>query len=55
MLLTRDLVAPNGVLLLAKGHQLNDELIHKIAQLEKRVNYDLSFYVTEEVLESSLE
>ena len=55
MVLTRDLVAPNGVLLLAKGHQLNDELIHKIAQLEKRVNYDLSFYVTEEVLESSLE
>ncbi len=56
MVLTRDLVAPNGVLLLAKGHQLTDELIHKIAQLEKRVNYDLSFYVTEaEELNSPVE
>jgi response regulator RpfG family c-di-GMP phosphodiesterase len=44
MVLTRDLVAPNGVLLLAKGHQLNDELINKIGQLEKTVDYDLSFY-----------
>ncbi len=44
MVLTRDLVAPNGVLLLSKGHQLNDELIHKIDQLEKTVDYDLSFY-----------
>jgi len=44
MVLTRDLVAPNGVLLLSKGHQLNDTLINKIGQLEKTVDYDLSFY-----------
>ncbi|NOZ52586.1 MAG: response regulator [Gammaproteobacteria bacterium] len=45
MVLTRDLVTPSGVLLLAKGHQLNNELIHKIRQLEKTVDYDLLFYI----------
>ncbi len=48
MVLTRDLVTHNGVLLLAKGHLLNDELINKIAQLEQAVDYDLSFYVESE-------
>ncbi len=45
MVLTRDLITHNGVLLLAKGHRLSDELINKIAQLEKAVDYDLSFHV----------
>ncbi|VAX09808.1 Response regulator [hydrothermal vent metagenome] len=45
MLLTRDLIANNGVLLLSKGHLLNDELITKISQLETAVGYDLLFHV----------
>ncbi len=45
MTLSRDLIAPSGVLLLAKGHQLSNELIYKISELEKTVAYDLTFYV----------
>ncbi len=51
MVLTRDLVAPNGVLLLATGHQLNDELINKIGQLERRVGCNLLFYIISETKE----
>ncbi len=46
MTLSRDLIAPGGVLLLAKGHRLSNELIRKIGELEKTVAYDLTFYVT---------
>ncbi len=45
MVLTRDLLTSNSLLLLSKGHLLNDELITKISQLEKAADYDLSFYV----------
>ncbi len=45
MVLSRDLVDHNGVLLLSKGHRLNDNLINKIDQLEKTLGYDLLFYI----------
>ncbi len=45
MVLTRDLIDQNGVLLLSKGHQLNDKLINKIEQLEKTFGYEFLFYV----------
>ncbi len=45
MVLTRDLVAHNGVLLLAKGGLISNELISKISQLEKAVDYEFTFYV----------
>ena len=45
MVLTRDLFGPNGVLLLAKGHQLSKGLIHKIVELEATAKYGLTFYV----------
>ena len=45
MVLSRDLVDHNGVLLLSKGHRLNNNLINKIEQLEQTLGYDLLFYV----------
>lgn len=45
MVLSRDLVLNNKVLLLSKGFALNDSLIERIDQLEKSIDNDLDIYI----------
>lgn len=45
MILTRDLVLKTGVVLLTKGHLLNDNVIHRIQGLEKSMGEEFEIYV----------
>lgn len=44
MVLTRDLVLKTGVVLLTKGHLLNDNIIHRIRDLEKSMGEEFDIY-----------
>ncbi len=46
MTLTRDIVAPNGVLVLARDKQLDQHLIDNLQQLESSLNVELEAYVS---------
>jgi response regulator RpfG family c-di-GMP phosphodiesterase len=47
MVLARDLIVQDKVLLLSKGHVLNDGLIQRIQDLERSLNEDLDVYICE--------
>ncbi len=52
MVLAQDLVTQGGVLLLSKGHVLNDPLISKIYTLEETMACEFEFYLRRGVLTS---
>lgn len=45
MVLSRDLITPNGLLMLSTDHALDDRLIRKIRDFERSVNIRLTAYV----------
>ncbi len=45
MVLVKDLVTKEGVMLLSKGHRLDEGLIDKICSFEKEMACEFEFYV----------
>jgi response regulator RpfG family c-di-GMP phosphodiesterase len=45
MVLSRDLLTPNGLLMLSAGHTLDERLIHKIMDFEKSGGLQLTAYI----------
>lgn len=45
MVLSRDLITPNGLLMLSAGHALDDRLIQKIKDFERSIDIRLTAYI----------
>lgn len=45
MILAKDLALKNGVILLSKGHELNESLIHRILKTERSIKEEMDIYV----------
>ena len=45
MVLSRDLIMKNGLVLLAKGHTLTKSIIMKVQKMENSVNEKMEVYI----------
>ena len=48
MVLAQDLVSRDGILMLARGHALDQALIERIQNIERTLDWDFTIYVQEQ-------
>jgi hypothetical protein len=47
MMLARDILTKDGVLLLAKGHELEERIIRRIHSIERALEHEFTIYVVQ--------